>query len=110
MGNRLKQASNVTILNLSENKIDQGIQHIAPFLPELYDLDLSFNQMTAEGLGTLLHELGKSNCRLRSLNLRGNQIGEDGAKLLAGKSQSRRACSIAGVVLLQRHTALAGVR
>jgi Leucine-rich repeat (LRR) protein len=91
VGNRLKQASNVTILNLSENKIDQGIHHIAPFLPELYVLDLSFNQMTAEGISVLVHELDKSNCRLRSLNLRGNQIGDEGALLLAGKSQSGRA-------------------
>ena len=84
IGNQLKKASNVQILNLSENKIDQGIQHVSSLLSGLTDLDVSYNLLSAQGLSTLLLEIGKSKCRLRSLNLRGNQIGDEGALLLAG--------------------------
>lgn len=75
------------ILNLSENKIDEGIEHVCAFLPDLTNLDVSYNHLSAEGLSALLHEVGKSKCKLRCLNLRGNQIGEEGALLLAGKPE-----------------------
>ena len=88
----LRSVEGILDFDLSDNKLQSlGCIEIAKLLPgngynkgfcELKRLDLSFNQITDEGIKHLSTALTHSNCKLNSLNLHSNHITDEGVKHL----------------------------
>ena len=57
VGNRLKEAVDLRVLRLGDNKVDTGIEHLLPLLDSLSELDLSYNQVSVEGVGVLVEHV-----------------------------------------------------
>lgn len=63
---------------------DEDVQGILCLAPdELVDLDLRGNELTDAGAGMLASALQDEGCRIRSLQLWGNRVGAEGATALA---------------------------
>ena len=80
-------ATELSGLCLGDNAIgDEGIELLAPALAKstlLKTLSLSRNGISSKGIESLSTLLKSSNCKLEFVGLSGNQIGDDGAKILA---------------------------
>eukprot|EP00802_Teleaulax_amphioxeia_P007251 Tamp_07257.p2 GENE.Tamp_07257~~Tamp_07257.p2 ORF type:complete len:165 (-),score=25.92 Tamp_07257:952-1446(-) len=70
--------------------VSTGIEHVGQLLVRLKELDLSYNLMSAEGASALVPFLSGEDVKLEVLNLRGNQLGDEGALLLAAALHSNK--------------------
>ncbi|XP_028400811.1 NACHT, LRR and PYD domains-containing protein 3-like [Dendronephthya gigantea] len=89
--------SKLTKLCLSHNSIsDAGVAYLNEFLQNSHKvcldyLDLSLNHITSGGIPTLLEFLSVKVCKkLTELNLRGNNIGDEGVRFLCSGIRERR--------------------
>jgi hypothetical protein len=91
--NLLKEQTNLKSLCLSDNRIGaEGLQHLVPLLSQgrLEELDLSQNEISGGQLAELGTDALVSMFMVQKFNLKGNELGDNGAEAIAKVLEDER--------------------